>query len=213
MSDMLVLFGNDQWTSPYVFSAFVVLEEKGIPFTTELISLKRKEHVRPEYSEPSVTGRVPAIRHGDFWLAESSAIDEYLDEAFPPPQCPQIYPEDLRERARVRMVQAFVRSDVLALRLERPTSTLFAGEEPKPLTAEGKASAERLIRIASRIITDQAGFVAPRFSPADADLALMLQRLVANGDACPDPLRAYANAIFARPSVRKWLAHTKWRGV
>jgi hypothetical protein len=38
----------------------------------------------------------------------------------------------------------------------------------------------------------------------------MLQRLVANGDACPERLRAYADAIFARPSVRRWLAHTKW---
>jgi glutathione S-transferase len=154
---------------------------------------------------------VPALRHGDFWLAESSAIDEYIDEAFPPPRWPRIYPEDLRERARVRMVQAFVRSDVLPLRLERPASTLFAGEPVKPLTAEGKASAERLIGIASRLVTKKDGFVTAKFSPADADLGLMLQRLVANGDDCPSRLRAYANAVFARPSVRKWLAHTKWR--
>jgi len=207
----LVLFGDDRWTSPYVFSVFVTLEEKGIEYRIELISLQEKEHRRAEYCEPSVTGRVPAIRHGDFWLAESSAIEEYLDETFPPPKWPRMYPEDARERARVRMVQAFVRSDLLPLRLERPTSTLFAREQPKPLTAEGKASAERLVRIASRIIGDPAGFVASRFSPADADLALMIQRLAVNGDECPEPLHAYANAIFARPSVRKWLAHTKWK--
>jgi glutathione S-transferase len=111
----------------------------------------------------------------------------------------------------VRMVQAFVRSDLLPLRQERPTSTLFDGGQPRPFTAEGKASAERLIRIAGQIITGPRGFVASRFSPADADLGLMLQRLIANGDPCPEPLRAYAKAIFARPSVRKWLSNTNWR--
>lgn len=210
MTDDLVLYGNDRWTSPYVFSAFVTLEEKGIAYRMELISLGRKEHERPEYRAASVTGRIPALRHGDFWLAESSAIDEYLDETFPPPRWPRIYPEDLRERARVRMVQAFVRSDLLPLREERPTSTLFDGGTLRPLTAAGTASAERLVRIAGQLVTDPAGFVVSTFSPADADLALMLQRLVANGDDCPPELRTYANAIFARPSVRAWLAHTKW---
>jgi glutathione S-transferase len=210
MADDLVLYGNDQWTSPYVFSVFVTLEEKGIAYSMQLVSLRRKEQERPEYRDASVTGRVPAIRHGTFWLAESSAIDEYLEETFPPPRWPRMYPEDTRERAKVRMVQAFVRSDVLALRMERPTSMLFAGEQPKPLTAEGRASAERLVRIAGRMVEDPTRFVASTFSPADADLALMIQRLAANGDQCPAALRAYANGIFARPSVRKWLAHTQW---
>jgi glutathione S-transferase len=43
------------------------------------------------------------------------------------------------------------------------------------------------------------------------DLALMLQRLAANGDPCPARLATYARAIFARPSVREWLGHTRWR--
>ncbi len=211
MSDDLVLYGNDHFTSPYVFSAFVTLEEKGVPYRLEVLSLENRDHERPEYRDASVTGRIPALRHGDFWLAESSAIDEYLDEAFPPPAHPRLYPEDLRERARVRMVQAFVRSDLMPIRSERPTSTLFEGEAPRPLSLEAKAAAERLVRIASGLVRDPRGFVASRFSPADADLALMLQRLAHNGDPCPAPLKAWADAIFARPSVRKWLSRTRWK--
>jgi glutathione S-transferase len=191
MTDELVLYGNERWTSPHVFSAFVTLEEKGVAFRMELLSLERKEHARAEYRDASITGRVPALRHGDFWLAESSAIDEYIDDAFPAPRWPRLYPDDLRERARVRMVQAFVRSDLMAVRTERPTSTLFAGETPAPLTVDAKASADRLFRVASHLLFgDPNRFVASTFSPADADLALMLQRLAANGDACPEPLRA-----------------------
>jgi glutathione S-transferase len=211
MPDDLVLYGNDAYSSPYVFSAFVTLEEKKVPFRYETLSLSAKEHEKPAYAVPSYTGRVPAIRHGDFWLAESSAIDEYVDEAFPPPAHPRLYPEDVRERARVRMIQAFVRSDLMALRQERPTSTFFEGEAPKPFTPEGKAAADRLVRIAERFLPQGASFVAGKFTPADADLALVLQRLVANGDPCPDRLAAYARAVFARPSVRKWLAKTKWK--
>jgi glutathione S-transferase len=211
MPDDLVLYGGDTYASPYVFSVFVTLEEKKVPFRSEAISLEKKEHEKPAYAVPSYTGRVPAIRHGDFWLAESSAIDEYLDEAFPPPAHPRLYPQDPRERGRVRMVQALLRSDLLALRQDRPTSTLFEGEAAKPFTPEGKAAADRLVRIAERFLPERASFVAGSFSPADADLALMLQRLVANGDPCPERLAAYARAVFARPSVRKWLAKTKWK--
>ncbi|HEY6002256.1 MAG TPA: glutathione transferase [Anaeromyxobacter sp.] len=211
MPDDLVLYGNDTYSSPYVFSVFVTLEEKKIPFRYATLSLEKREHEKPDYAVPSYTGRVPAIRHGDFWLAESSAIDEYLDEAFQPPAHPRLYPQDPRERARVRMVQALLRSDLLALRHDRPTSTFFEGEAAKPFTPEGKAAADRLVRIADRFLPERASFVAGSFTPADADLALMLQRLVANGDPCPERLAAYARSVFARPSVRKWLAGTKWK--
>jgi len=38
---------------------------------------------------------------------------------------------------------------------------------------------------------------------------MMLQRLVFNGDDVPKKLHAYAEANFARPSVRKWLKLAK----
>jgi len=211
MPDDLVLYGNDTYTSPYVFSAFVTLREKGVPFRLEVLSLERREHDRPDYQAGSITGRVPALRHGDFWLAESSAIDEYVDEAFGPPRYPRLYPDDLRARARVRMVQAFVRSDLAALREDRPTSTLFLAEPPRPLTPEGRTAAERLVRIAERLLPEGALLLTREFTPADADLALMLQRLVANGDPCPERLAVYARAVFARPSVREWLSRTRWK--
>lgn len=210
MPDDLVLYGNDKYSSPYVFSSFVTLREKGVPFRLEVVSLERKEHEQPGYAVPSYTGKVPALRHGDFWIAESSAIDEYVDEAFGPP-APRLYPAEPRARARVRMVQAFLRSDLAPLRQERPTSTFFEGAAAKPLTPAAQASADRLVAVAGRFLPEGASFVGGTFSPADADLALMLQRLVANGDPCPERLATYARLVFARPSVREWLGHTRWK--
>lgn len=211
MPDPIVLHGNKDWTSPYAFSAFVALEEKGIPFRMEVLDLDAGEHQRPPYESSSITGRIPSLQHGDLWLAESSAIDEYLEEAFPPPAHPRLYPADVRARARVRMIQAFVRSDLLALRQERPTSTFFGNDRPEPLTPAGRGAAERLVRIAERFLPPGAQHVAGEFTIADPDLALMLQRLVHNGDPCPQRLADYARAIFRRPSIRKWLQHTQWK--
>jgi glutathione S-transferase len=215
MADEITLYGNTDMTSPYVFSAFVTLTEKKLPFRLELLDLAAGEHRRAPYEERSVTGRVPALCHltasGEFWLAESSAIDEYLEEAFPPPAHARLYPADPRARARVRMIQAFARSDLATLREERSTGTLFRDERPASFTPAGRAAAERLVRVAERFLPAGAQHVAGEFSVADADLALLLQRLVQNGDPCADRLATYARAVFRRPSVRAWLSKTAWK--
>jgi glutathione S-transferase len=109
------------------------------------------------------------------------------------------------------MVQAFLRSDLGPLREERPTSTFFLGDEAGPLSARASASADKLLRVAERVLPPDASFLARSFSPGDADLALMLQRLIRNGDPCPERLARWANGIFARPSIREWLGKTRWR--
>lgn len=212
MSPDLLLYGNDAWTSPYVLSCFVVLEEKGLPYELRLLSLEQKDHHRSGYRDATLTGKVPALQHGDFWLAESSAIDEYLEDAFPPPRYARLYPADPQGRARVRMVQALVRTDFLPLRKERATDTLFCGAPIAPLSPDAQASAEHLLRIAGALVRSPDGFVAAHFSPADVDLSLMLMRLVANGDPVPEVLSAWARRTWERPSIRKWLAHTRFRG-
>jgi glutathione S-transferase len=67
------------------------------------------------------------------------------------------------------------------------------------------------VRVAERFLPAGAQHVAGEFTVADADLALLLQRLVKNGDPCPDRLATYARSVFQRPSVRAWLAKTAWK--
>jgi glutathione S-transferase len=206
------LYGNTPLTSPYVLAAFVALEEKGLPFDFELIDLERGEQHAADFVAKSVTNRVPVLRDGDFWLAESSAITEYLEERFPPPDFARLYPEDARERATVRMVQGLIRSDFMAIRVERSTESVFQAAEVQPLSPEALTQVERLIRIASRLVMGDRATLASSFSIADVDLAVMLQRLIANGDPVPATLVDYATAIWERPSMRKWLALTNYAG-
>src|SRR5512144_2244412 len=140
----LTLYVDSFIISPYAFSVSVALEEKGVPYVWKTISLPDKAHHRPEYREASITGRVPAIDHDGFWLAESAAIVDYLDEVFVAPQYKRALPEDIKQRARARMVMHWVRSDLMPIREERSTHTMFYERATKPLSAAAQAAAHRL---------------------------------------------------------------------
>src|SRR5262245_60531631 len=104
------LFGETLWISPYVFSSFVALREKGIPFDVVEVALADGGHLQPSYRDASLTARVPAFEHNGFHLAESSAIAEYLDEVFAAAGSPRLLPEGVAVRARARQIMAWLRS-------------------------------------------------------------------------------------------------------
>jgi len=68
------LFGENLWISPYVFSTFVALREKGIAFAVMEVELAAGKHLQPNYRDVSLTARVPSFDHDGFRLAESNAI-------------------------------------------------------------------------------------------------------------------------------------------
>lgn len=200
----LTLYSDAFFISPYAFSSFVALEEKGVPYRLETMALHEKQHVQSDYRQQAITGRVPAIDHDGFWLAESSAIVDYLEEAFPAPQYKRLLPSDVRARARARMVLAWIRSDLMPIREERATHTMFYKRAEAPLSVAGQAAAARLIEIASRLVPNGATSLFGDWSIADSDLAFMLQRLLMNDHDMPQALRTFVQAQWARPSVQKW---------
>jgi glutathione S-transferase len=203
MNETLTLYTDGFWISPYVFSCFVTLHEKGLEFQAQPVALQRKEQLDPAYRDRTITGRVPALRHGDFYLAESQAIVEYLDDAFP--DTPRALPAPARDRARARQVLGWIRSDLMGLREDRPTTTMFYARAEGPLGIEGKAAADKLLRVADLLVPAGATSLFGAWSIADGDLAFMLQRLNLNGHDLPAKLRAFAEAQWARPSVQAFV--------
>ena len=198
------------WTSAYAFSVFVALKEKGLPFTVHAVALHQGEHRRPEALAASLTGRVPVLFHDGWTLSESSAIDEYLEDVFPHPGHPRLFPEDARERARARQLMAWVRSDLGPIRQERPTTTLFYEDmDVQPLSTQAQGSAARLLAVADALIPEGRTTLFANFCIADADFALMLLRLLWNAHPAPKKVQAYVEAQWARPSVREWVEHKR----
>ena len=202
----LILYGDKDLASPYVMSVAIALAEKGLSYEMRRIDLTRKEHLDDTYRTRSLTARVPTLVHGNFSLSESSAIDEYLEDRFPPPEHAPIYPFDVEKRARARQVQAWVRSDLMPIRIERNTTVVFFGARLNPLSQEAQESASRLYSAVEALLPAGAKNLFGDWCIADTDLALMLNRLAMHEDVMPDRLRDYAQYQWSRPSVQAWLA-------
>ncbi|WP_025600273.1 glutathione transferase [Burkholderia sp. WSM2230] len=197
----LRLYADAQFASPYAMSVFVGLREKQLTFELLAVDLGRGANRKESYAVESLTQRVPTLVHGDFALSESSAITEYLDDTFPETL---VYPHDRRLRARARQLQAWLRSDLLPIRQERSTEVVFYKKEAPALTAAAELAVQKLYFAADRLLSQDASNLFGDWCIADTDLALMLNRLVMNGDDVPAKLASYAARQWDRESVQQW---------
>lgn len=204
----ILLWSDSSFFSPYVMSVYVALSEKGIPFSLKRIELGSGEHQQQAYGEISLTRRVPALQVDSFHLSESSAIAEYLEDRFPAPDFVRLYPRNIENRARAREIQAWLRSDFMPIRQQRPTEVLFAGARFAPLDDAGQQSAAKLIGAVERLLPQGQQNLFGEWSIADTDLAVMLNRLALHGDALPSRLAEYAHFQWQRASVQLWLSES-----
>jgi glutathione S-transferase len=207
---VLLLHISAGWDSPWDCAAYVALREKGLRFATSLAILREGQGVMDLMRERTITGSAPALQHGDFWLSESLAIIEYLEEAFPPPAWPRLLPAGLRERTRARQLMTWLRTMLYELRRERASSWIFyPGAALAPLSDAGRRQAQALVRVAVALGAGPSGALFGEFCSADCDLAFTLKRLVDGDVDVPPALRAYADAVWARPSVAEFVGHRR----
>lgn len=88
----MIIYGSS--FSPFVRKVLAVATEKGIPFELKRIGLGSPD---PDFVAASPFRKMPAIRDGDFTLADSTAIAVYLEAKHPDPA---LIPTEARERAR-----------------------------------------------------------------------------------------------------------------
>jgi glutathione S-transferase len=199
----MLLYVDAQFVSPYAMSAYVGLQEKALPFDMQIIDLAEMRNQTAEFASTSITRRVPTLVHDGFALSESSAICEYVDEMF---SGAALYPADSRHRARARQVQAWLRSDLVPIRDERPSFLVFYGAKLPPLSAQARTSAEKLFTAALALLGEGSNEnLFADWCIADVDLAMMLNRLIVHGDAVPQRLVGYANGQWRRPAVQCWV--------
>ena len=206
MAERLTLYVDADFLSPYAMSAYVALREKKLDFDIVRMDLGGGEQRGAAYANISLTRRVPTLMHGDFNLAESSAISEYLDECFPPPAHIALYPQDAKQRARAREIQAWLRSDLAALRQERSTAIVFRDARGEPLSETARTAAAKLFTAGETLLKGDAQHLFGEWSIADVDFALMLNRLVLNGDEVPERLAEYARRQWQNDAIQAWLA-------
>ena len=144
MPDDLVLYGNDRFTSPYVFSAFVTLKEKACPVPARGAVARaegarapgvRRSRRSPGRCRPSGTG-----------TSGSPSRRRSTSTSTRPSRRPLTRASTRRTRAaraRVRMVQAFLRSDLVPLRHDASRPRASSTGEPVGAARAGGAGRRR----------------------------------------------------------------------
>lgn len=206
---MLKLYGFP--LSNYYNRVKIALLEKNVPFE-EVLAVPGKDEVVRTHSPAR---KIPFIEVEGEFLAESTAIVEYLEECYP---VNPLLPENLLARARVREMCA-----ILDMQLEAPARRLypeafFGGK----VSDETKQEVERDLRRGVRAFESLAKFspylVGNSFSYADITAAVHLPlvsiatRLIYDQDVLEgqaERLKPYLKMLGERPSVAKVNADRK----
>lgn len=207
MAGTLVLYVDGYFVNQFDACCFVALEEKQLPFTMGRALLRDGGGVPEPLRTLTGIPRVPALQHGDFWLTESIAITEYLEQIFPPPAYARLFPDEPRALARARQVMAWIRSDLHALRAQRPWwMAIYPASPPPPLSPAAERHAHELFDLVAHL--DACGELAA-WNLSHLDLALALFRLRPGDPTLPAPSQRLLDANLARPSMRKYLEHPR----
>jgi glutathione S-transferase len=206
----VILYIDAFWANAWDAGPYVALREKGLPFSTAIALVHQGQGVTPAVRRQAITGLAPALHDGTFWLGESQAIIEYLEDAYPPPAYPRLLPADVRARARARQLMSWMRMEHDALREERSSSLIFYPRGPlPPMSPDAAAQAADLCAVVERLGPTPEGTLFGDWCIADVDVAFALMRLIRTDYDVPLASRIYAEAVWRRPSVREYAEHPR----
>jgi len=204
----MIIYGSS--LSPYVRKVLVFAAEKGIELDLQPTGMP---NYSPEYLEASPFRKMPALRDGDYTLADSSAIIQYLEAKQPEPA---LIPAEARARGKVIWFDEFSDTILTAcgakMFFNRIVAPRFLGREGD-LAAADTAEREELPPILDyleRIVPDAGGYlVGDSISLADISVASPFANL-AHLDCKIDPsrhgrVRAWVNSMLTRPSFAPWV--------
>ncbi|HZX16219.1 MAG TPA: glutathione S-transferase family protein [Pseudomonas sp.] len=193
--------------SPFVRKVRLFLAEKNLDYQLEIIL----PFGQPAwYRDMSPLGRIPAMKDGDFSLADSSVICQYLDDKHPDQS--NLLGQNAEQRAQVRWLEKYADYELAPL----CTFTVFRNRALKPSMGQGcdeaavqKALHEKLpahFDYLEKTLGSAQYLVADSLTLADLALACQLINMQ-HGDEQLDAQRwpnlsAHYARITARDSVQ-----------
>jgi len=182
--------------SPFVRKVCIVGAEKGIAWELKPTSPGGTD---PDFIAASPFRKIPAMRDGDFTLADSSAICVYLDAKYP---APALLAADPQARGKAVWFDEFTDTilaasglKVLFNRLVGPKILKVGGDEA--VAAQGEAELPRLYGYLEGVSPANGWLAGAAFGLADIAVASMLRTMV-YVDLFPPPERY--------PAITAWYA-------
>jgi glutathione S-transferase len=200
----MILFGSS--VSPFTRKVLMYAAEKGITLENRPLSPHADN---PEFMAASPLGRIPALQDGDYTLADSTAIINYLEAKYP--QNPLI-PAEPKARGKAIWFEEYadtVMSSVgSTIFLNRVVMPKFLGM-PGNLALADEAAEKQvppLFTYLEKVAPAQGFLVGDALTVGDIAVTCMLINLNHGGvtiDAGKYPhLAAYYEQLTARPSVK-----------
>jgi len=208
MGDNLVLYVGEKNISSWSMRAYLALLAKNLPFEERTIEL-RVDKDRAQRRRVSPTARLPVLHHGTRVIPDSLAIIEYLEETFPAPGHPALWPSDPDRRAHARWLAATMHSGFTKLRESMSFNLCFLPQPPQP-SVEALAEAAEMLSLLQDALDRRAApgpFLFGAFSAADVMYSPAIVRLTAFRVPTTRAPRtpAYMEALLAHPPVKRWM--------
>ena len=207
---MLKLYIGNKNYSSWSMRPWVLLTQAGIPFEEVMArfdSFAPDSDFKKVIDPVSPVGKVPALVDGDLAVWDTLAIAEYLAEKFPDKQ---LWPADVKARARARSICAEMHSGFAALRSACPMNIEASLPEIGQLAWRDKpavrADVARLVAMWSELLAQHGGpMLLGAFSVADAYFAPVVMRLKGYALPVPSDIAAYMARVCALPGVKAWV--------
>ena len=207
---MITLCGST--ISNYYNKVKLVLLEKGLPFTEELVRTRSTDEA---VLVATPLGKIPFVRLDGGTLCESQVICDYLEAAYPQPP---LLPADPLAAAKVREMTAFLELYIELVGRELYGQAFFGGtadeatkERVRKALTKNLAAFKRLARFAPYLagpqftLADASGY-ATLPTVATATKAVLGEDLVA---AAGIDWKSYLKLLGERPSVQRINADRK----
>jgi glutathione S-transferase len=209
---MITIYGST--LSPFVRKTVAFAGEKGIEVELQPTGIPNPS---PEFLDASPFKKMPAMRDGDYVLADSSAIIHYLEAKFPDPE---LIPSDPRARGKVIWFDEFSDTIMAAcgakMFFNRVVAPRFMGRPGDEAVADAAERDELppILDYVEKVAPEPGRYlVGDRITLADIAVAspfANLEHLCVELDPNRHPrTRAYVQSILDRASFKHWVDREK----
>jgi glutathione S-transferase len=140
--------------SPFVRKVAVVLTIKGLDYEQESVM---PGAATPEFRILSPLGKIPVLVDGEFSLADSTAICEYLEEKYPDQP---VMPQGLEQRARGRFLEEYGDTKLI-----EAASVIFIEKFANPNIFGKETDAERVAKAENELLPPHLDYLESQVPP------------------------------------------------
>jgi len=173
-------------------------EAAGIDYTARLVDLTTGEQSSPEYLAINPYGKVPALKEGDFTMAESAAMMRYLARS----NNSALYPSEAKAQARcdqwMDYVNHHIRTNIGKVHFNRTLAAMLGAETDEKSLADGLQFLSNNFPAIESCLSQQPYLCGNEMTLADIALVAALE-----------PIDMSKIDISEYPTLTKWLAQRR----